>query len=326
MTARSSVQGYVRQLNLAETTDDRQALNNIGEAPIADDIALFANNTRNESVLPVRQDEYDVNSGIVKIDNQTETENKTRSTVFTNGDEVRLVYASGNEIAINLYIRDSNAVDKFSLSDNPDLSTVYTFTPTSDFVVIRREEVTFGNLKNLSVEPAGSRRDDDADNQSSTILDDTDDYDSEFNTIYGILDISKFQADSKYVSVRDSQTNERLRIEGGIVIRDPSDTITSEGIVDSSPGLYLSDPTSSVSDIDTIRAFSSSSNPWTDDFAGTLSTDSQEVTAGNLIFDNGLKITGINEIGDSGTVDSSSFTHKVLVQVNGVDYYLCLST
>jgi len=116
-----------------------------------------------------------------------------------------------------------------------------------------------------------------------------------------------------------------LRVEGGVIIRDPSDTITQEGIVPSSPGLYLSDPTSDVNDIDTIRAFSSSSNPWTDDFQGTLSTDSVEVTAGNLILSGGIKVNGVQTVTQTGTVDNSSFTHKVLVQIDGIDYFLCLT-
>ena len=42
----SSFQGFDIKLNLSENTDDRDVLNNLGIAPIADDIALFTNNLR----------------------------------------------------------------------------------------------------------------------------------------------------------------------------------------------------------------------------------------------------------------------------------------
>ena len=49
--ATSSVQGFLKSANLLENTQDRQALNNLGTAPIADDISLFINNNQNVSVL-----------------------------------------------------------------------------------------------------------------------------------------------------------------------------------------------------------------------------------------------------------------------------------
>ena len=46
--ATSSVQGFLKSANLLENTQDRQALNNLGTAPIADDISLFINNNQND--------------------------------------------------------------------------------------------------------------------------------------------------------------------------------------------------------------------------------------------------------------------------------------
>jgi len=326
MAARSSVQGYVQEINLVETTDDRQALNNIGEAPIADDIALFVNNKRNEAVLPVRLNEYDAVSGVITINNQTNEESNQRAAVFTNKDQVSLRAADGTLIQQNLFIKNSNAVDTFGLSQDENLSSDFVFSADQDFEVIRNDEVKFENLQRLSVERSGvAVTVPGEETESSSALDDIDNFNDEFQTIFNVLDISRFQAQSKYVSNEDVATADFLRVEGGVIIRDPSDTITQEGIVPSSPGLYLSDPTSDVNDIDTIRAFSSSSNPWTDDFQGTLSTDSVEVTAGNLILSGGIKLNGVQTVTQTGTVDNSSFTHKVLVQIDGIDYFLCLT-
>lgn len=321
MAAKSSVQGYVVTRNLAETTDDRQALNNIGGSPIADDIALFANNTKNESTLPIKISEYDSNTGIITIDNQTFEEQQQRSTVFTDGDVVSVENTGGGTIISDLYVYDSNAEDQFALSDSENLDSAYILSVSEDFVLRRKDVVTFQNLKNLTLPPSSIE---DADSGNSSVLDNIDDYNSEFNNIYGIIDIAKYQSESKYLSNKSISTSARLRVEGGLVIRDPSDVISSEGIISDSPGLYLSDPQSDEDNIQTIRAFSSNSNPWEDDNAGTLSTDSTNVTAGNLILDNGLQIDGIEMLGESGPVDATNFTHKILVQIDGVDYYLCL--
>lgn len=332
----SSIRGYLVQKNLSETTDDRQSLNNIGGAPVADDIALFVNNTKNQSVISIRADEYDSSTNTVVINNQTTTEVNERSAVFTNRDKVFLVDVDDNVIAENLYIANSNTIDRFQVSAKQDLSEIYsinvpTQSDSNDYVLrfVRNDSVTFENLQNLGVESSGvevdlPESDNNTDEESATVS--VGNYESEFNTISSVIDLANFQSRNKFVSNDSIQTGVRLRTEGAVIIADPSDTIITEGIVESSPGLYLSDPTSDVNDVQVTRAFSSSSNPWSDDNAGTLSTDSVDVTSGNLNLTNGVTIDGIPVIPENGSVDSATFTHKVKIQVNGIDYYLCLTT
>lgn len=332
----SSIRGYLVQKNLSETTDDRQSLNNIGGAPVADDIALFVNNTKNQSVISIRADEYDSSTDTVVINNQTTTEVNERSAVFTNRDKVFLVDVDDNVIAENLYIANSNTIDRFQVSAKQDLSEIYsinvpTQSDSNDYVLrfVRNDSVTFENLQNLGVESSGvevdlPESDNNTDEESATVS--VGNYESEFNTISSVIDLANFQSRNKFVSNDSIQTSIRLRTEGAVIVADPSDTIITEGIVESSPGLYLSDPTSDVDDVQVTRAFSSSSNPWSDDNAGTLSTDSVDVTSGNLNLTNGVTIDGIPVIPEDGSVDSETFTHKVKIQVNGIDYYLCLTT
>jgi hypothetical protein len=327
----SSIQGYVKALNLTETEQDRQALNNLGTAPIADDIALFINNTKNESVIEIKPAEYNTSTNVITIVNETLEEGDLRANVFTNGDKVELRNTDNVAISSTLYIKDSNGIDTFSLATDADLQTTYSgFFPTENFLVVRQDIVTAENLSYLGVarsststtsvpgidgEGAGGAEDPDIDN-----------FGDKFNELYGYLDISNFISQTKYTQTDDVATAEKLRIEGDVVIKDPADTIINEGLVASSPGLYLSNPASPVDNIQRTRAFSSTSNPWTDNYLGTLSTDSVDVTAGNLILTGGFNVSGITKAASNGTVNNTTFTHKIKIQIDGIDYFLCLTS
>jgi len=333
--ARSSVQGYVRALNLQETDQDRQALNNLGGAPIADDIALFANNSRNQAVLQIRRDEYNTNTDTIVINNTTLSEVQTRNSVFTNGDFVKILDVDDKVIVENLYIANSNVFNTFQLSAAADLETIYSValppsTANEQYIIyiVRSDTVTLDNLASLSVSSDNSQLSsgDGVTGGDDNQLPIVNNYNSELNEIAGLVDIANFLRRSKYVTTDSVSTAELLQFEGTATISDPSDTITSEGVVSSSPGLYLSNPASSVNDIELTRSFSSTSNPWNDDNAGTLSTDSVSVTAGRLVLTNGIKISNISVIPENGIVNELTFTHKAKIQIDGIDYYLCLTT
>lgn len=322
----SGVQGYVKALNLVETNQDRQALNNLGGAPIADDIALFINNTKNESVLSIKVSEYNSLSGTVIINNTTLEEVDNRSSVFTDRDKVQLRTVSNTPISSTLYVKESNGINTFNLSAKSDLSDTFIFFPTENFLVVRTDEVTLANLKNIAVSVSrdtigtgvGTSED-----QGYTAIQNLNDA---FTELYNYLDVANYDQTFKYISARDLATDQTIFIEGNVIIKDPSNTIVAEGIISTSPGLYLTDPNSNINNISRVRAFSSNSNPWTDDFAGTLSTDATSVTTGELTFLNGIKLAGVTVTTTSGTVTSSNFKNKVKVNINGIDYYLCLTT
>jgi hypothetical protein len=92
--ATSAVQGFLKSANLLENTQDRQLLNNLGEAPIADDISLFINNSQNVSRLEIADNEYNFITGLVTLVNSTAEQQAARSAVFTNGDPVRILYVN----------------------------------------------------------------------------------------------------------------------------------------------------------------------------------------------------------------------------------------
>lgn len=330
MAAVSGVQGYIKTLNLAESDQDRQAINNLGVAPIADDISLFINNTRNESQLLVKADEFNSLTGQIKIVNTTIEDANLRSAVFTNKDRVVLRNLNNQNLTSDLFVINSNGIDTLSLSTDADSDVAFIFFPTEDFYIVRNDVVQAEDLINLGRQQSGTSVSTSPGDLGTEDVasggDDDKTFNELFNELYGYLDIANYKSDTKYTREKDIATNEAIRTEGGIIVNDPSDTITTEGIVASSPGIYISNPESSLDDIQRVRAFSSTQNPWRDDLAGTLSTDSVNVTTGTLVLNGGLTVNGITVNSQSGTVNNSTFTHKIKVQIDGIDYFLCLSS
>jgi hypothetical protein len=324
--ATSSVQGFVKSANLKENELDRQALNNLATAPIADDISLFINNLKNESRIEIDDSEYDVITGLITIVNDTAELAAVRSAVYTNGDQVRIEELDGTIIRDNLWIRESDGEFTFGFATDENLENGFIFSPGNPFVVIRNNKVLLENISLLGVQQntasfstgLGTGEDD---NDSNVDLDNA--YEKQFQAIYEYLDIAKFQAKSKFVNDEDVAANVNFEMEGTFTIRDPSDLIVNEGINDNSPGLYITDPTSPVTNIQKIRAFSDTFNPW-EDTGSALTTQSESVTTGTLKLNNGIDIQNITPITESSNVDRNSFTHKIKVNIDGIDYYLCL--
>jgi len=327
--ATSSVQGFVKSGNLKENELDRQALNNLGTAPIADDISLFINNLKNESRLLVLDGEYDRITGLITIVNTDAEIAATRSAVYTNGDRVRIELENGTLIRDNLYIAQSDGEFTFGFATDEDLENQFIFTPTTNFVVIRNNGVLLENIAKLGVlentasfsTGLGTGTDN---NDSTVAVDQEDTYANQFQEIYEYLDIAKFQAKSKFVNDEDVAADVDFTMEGMFTIRDPADLIRSEGVTANSPGLYITDPTSPVTKIQKIRAFSDTFNPW-EDTVTALTTLSLDVTTGTLKLNQGIEIQGISPINESGTVNNASFTHKIKVNIDGIDYFLCLN-
>jgi len=328
--ATSSVQGFVKSANLKENELDRQALNNLGTAPIADDISLFINNLKNESRLLVLDGEYDIITGLVTIVNDDAEIAAERSAVFTNGDKVRIELENGSIVRDNLYITQSDGEFTFGFAIDEELQTQFIFSPSTNFVVVRTIPVLLENLEKLGVLQntasfsTGLTEDANDGSGSVTAANTEDTYATQFNEIYEYLDIAKFQSKSKFVNDEDVAADVDFAMEGMFTIRDPADIIVNTGITDNTPGLYITDPTSDVRDIQKIRAFSDTFNPW-EDTVSALTTLSLDVTTGTLKLNQGIEIQGITPITESGTVDNTTFTHKIKVNIDGIDYYLCLN-
>jgi hypothetical protein len=327
-----ALQGFTKTNNLAENTQDRTALNNLGTAPIADDISLFINNSQNVSTLTIFETEYDRISGLVTIVNNTQELSRFRSAVFTNGDPIRLNYINGTLIKDNIYIRSSDGETVFGFANNVELTDEYTFRPTGDFIVTRSDKVVLENLTYLGIENVTSSNSTGLSSGDGSVSDVYGilggSYRNAFTEIYSYLDVAKYQAKKKFVSDQDVATDDKFEVEGIFTIRDPGNTIVEEGLNLNSPGLYITNPESPVGNIQKILAFSDAYNPWDQSTTGGinyLTTTSASVTAGDLILNNGFDITGIAPITESGTVSNTTFTHKVPFILNGVTYYLCLT-
>ena len=339
MSIRSSIQGYVRNNNLSESLLDRDALNNLGGSPIADDIALFANNLKNESIISIRKDEYDSTTGFFTIVNTTTEEINKRASVFTDGDVVSLIDENGDILGENLYITDSNTIDEFRLSskknssDAGDIINVGDLSQYEDnyvLSIIRSDAVSSINILMLSEQKARSVSYNNS-NDDSQLRNNNDDIfnvgnlEDEFSSINFIVDYSEFESKRKYRKDVSILTDYNLEIDGSVGITDPSDTISQEGFSESSPGLYISNPDSNPEDVDITRAFSSNYNSWSDNGQGALTTESRNVTVGSLIYNNGVQIDGLPD----NTVDKSinlNFSHKMNVVIDGISYNLCLTT
>ena len=145
----------------------------------------------------------------------------------------------------------------------------------------------------------------------------------------------------KYRSDQSATTSDSIKFEGSINLHDPADYNQSGDLVTNknsdgstipgapAPGIYISD----------TRAFSSDNNPWvessgTGNVDGKLTTESEEVSIGELAFldgSNSLAITGIvNDVSTVSGDTASSFTHKIPVKVqdengNQESYYILLT-
>ena len=263
---------------------------------------------------------------------------------FTNGDVVNLsedvtfnITSGTTTLASNIdyYVIESNGVNKFKLSTTENGTSALPSTGVSggtpnNFQIKRQDAVHQQQVINF-IKPQ------------------VQDTDGEFdwldgNTINSTFDITQSNIESaeyftlkKYRGDQNVTTPESIKFEGSVVLNDPDnynqtgDLVTNKGITGApAPGIY----------IDGTRAFSSDNNPWSESSSDTgdanskLTTESEEVSIGELAFLDGndsMVITGIdNDVSTaSGTADS--FTHKIPIQIqdgsgNKETYYLLVST
>jgi hypothetical protein len=320
-------QGIEKDLNLSESEDDRQILNNLAGGTIASDIALFRNNLRNTSSLIWK---YNTDDSVI-------SSNKfifptTTQFVFTNGDEVKIkgtslgfldttttYYVVALEVGLGSY-KDQKA---FSLSLTKDGTVVSVGTITADVEFIRKDEVTQQNIINI-IPPNSLEQNGDKSfvfNIGATGI-----FSDAFNTIEDIINTTNFAITKKYVANKSIATELPINVEGLITIKDPANTNTTAAnlLQSKSPGVYITDPFSSILSISKTRAYSSSSQPWVEN-TGKLTTQSTQVNIGDLYFENGVKIESFDGVATTtGTVNTTvtQFTHKVPIKINGTQYFV----
>ena len=300
-------QGFRKDLNLQETTNETQALNNLGGAGISEDLRILQNNLRNTSTLSFNTTVgAAISSGYFYFGSISEF-------VFTNDDIVGVKTDLTVGVGVTLYknntyyICNSNTEDKFKLSTSPSsvgLNTITVSSVSSSFDFIRKDPVYKENILNL-IKP--------------NIQDDSFNYlgqsiNSAFDGVAATNETAKYLITKKYKSNENTVSPNDINVEGSIKINDPENFNSgSSQLSDTkSPGIFIGD----------TRAFSSDNNPWTQ--VGTaLSTLSDSVSIGELYFADNISITGISTESAS-SVAVTTYTHKLPVVINGETYYILL--
>ncbi len=302
-------QGFRKDLNLEETTNDTAAINNLAGAGIADDLRIIQNNLRNISTLSCDT----VTNGFFSFPNN--------EFVFTDDDIVEVstnvaIGATTLTVDTEYFICNSNGETQFKLSATPSTVGIATIIPSNvsatgiTINLFRKDPVTQDNIVNY-IQPEIQ------DTENFSYISNNSINDTLKNTL-SQNETAKFFIGQKYRKDEDRTTSKNLNYEGTISISDPvSLNVNSTGLSNAkSPGVYIGE----------TRAFSSDNNPWSEDIpTSSLLTNSTEVSTGELNFANNITIQGIT-VNSATSVLATTFTHKLPVIINGETYYLLLST
>lgn len=288
-------QGFVKSLNLLESEAEGDAgiFNNIGGEGIVNDLRLFSGNLKKESVLLASEYTTDGNIIIVTADGRVPFSNRT--IVVHNAQEYKVVR--------------SNALDRFELVDSSGTN----FVPTGDLT--RSDAVTFENLSNMSVTRLVAVRDtgtssSTAASGSTAIDDESGIYNlrtiaANYSVIEEGIGIYYYKKNRIPLTYEDSSFDKRLTFKGNIRITNSGNEPQSAD----SPGLFIKGPTGSV------RAFSDTSNPWTENPTGSkLQTTANNTSAYSLVLNGPNVVLPTSQIvSESG--DAQNYTHKMKVMV-----------
>ena len=311
-------QGFIIKRNLEENPVDRNALNNLGGSPIADDIALFKNNKRNVSSTTV------ANSNI----------NEVNDTIFFDSSDA--VFTNNTKLLFNdtsiFYIKNSNGENTFQLAVNSDLSDTVSLSNSFSGEYVRSDEITYENISNYKK----IRRPTNTNSLQDEVASNLPLRERPFvtNTKENILKSEKNIENFNRIKLNALITNKTFNSnfnfseDGHSLIIDP-DGVNDTGLSSpTAPGLFI------YASNTKFRAFSDNSNVWKKNIANTyLETTSRKITVGTLNIND--DIISIEQKPDTANlviqassptnITTSVFTHKVLVNINGEDYYICLS-
>lgn len=326
-----SYQGFTLKQNLSEAEQDRTILNNLGGAPIGDDIALLFNNKRNTSTLKITTRYIPATSPYFGL--------------WVVINDVPAIFSNRTKLTINgstYYVKNSNGISKFQLSSKADLSDTVA-PPTGDY--IRSDEVTALNVSYFSAlrrQADLTRVDDDtkmgylSSSRQTTLISD-EPAKTVLKDLESNIDVYRFKT-SKTISRTPDENfvgRKLMYANGLVVIKDP-DNKNLSGLTSSNPGLFIRDPVTG----NIIRAFSSNDQPWAN-VGGVLTTTSKQITVGSLVFDANSDYTSpssttsvviqmkagatnlLSTVSSTG-ITNATFTHKIPVKINNEQYYLCL--
>jgi hypothetical protein len=298
-------QGFVKSLNLLESGSESDAgiFENIGGAGIVPDLQLFSGNLRKTSVLEANSYVTDGNTIVITGDGRVPFSNRTVVT----------------EDGVSYTVTKSDGLTTFELRDSSNAP----YVPTGDLV--RSDAVTFDNLENMSVSRLSAIRDSGSSGGGVSVSSGEESGIYDLRSISGNYDIIEeglgiyFYKKSRIPrTFEDSSFNRRLTFSGNIRITNDSNVTQSS----TSPGLFIKGPTGSV------RAFSDTSNPWTENSSGTkLQTTSNNASIYDLVLNDPNLIVPSSELNAETVVtDAEDYTHKMKIEVDGETFYALLVT
>lgn len=351
-------QGLARDNNLSEPLDDGQAITNLAGAGVDQDLFIFINNLNNTSELI-----WDPNALQASITtSSTGAQNKrflfgqevpftfTTNDVITNvtvrnnlnvdsdGEYVDAPYATDStkyyvvDLALGQGSFRNQRAFGLATTENGTAITIPTAWRTRFVELTRSDAVTQDNIVRIAtpeIQNNSANNGGDIGAASSFGYSIGETFNAAFETIESNVDIANFKRVQKYSESASVASDRDIKLEGSIRSGDPDGANDAVSKLDrdtypTAPGIYITDPFSDITDIEATRAFSTSANPWSE-ATGKLTTESEQVNIGNLLFANGIEVDGLSITTASGNVkDAGEFTHKLGVNIDGVEYFLCL--
>jgi len=258
-----------------------------------------------------------LSTAVGTVDGSTQAVIKSRTNfVYTNDDIVNVsttvsVGSTTLSTGTDYFICNSDSLSKFKLSftnstSTSGINTINITAVPAQFDFIRKEPVFKTNIENF-IKPEIQD-----DEQFGGYLDST--INSVMESTQAAGENAEYFITKKYKGTENTTVDTDVKFEGTVNLFDPIGFNANSGdlLNTKSPGIFIGN----------TRAFSADNNPWVVD--GTdLSTDSFEVSIGELEFLNGIEIEGISQV-SATTVAATEFTHKIPVTINGETYYLLM--
>ena len=310
-------QGYRRDLNLEEHSDDAAVWDNLYAAGISNDLAVLRNNLRNTSTVGFNSITGDGTSGIASFFSFIGTNGEPTEFIFTNDDVVGLSHTvtfgtgAGSTTlssANDYYVCSSNGRNQFKLSvrdtehtsgistireitANPTVINGPTGTGATTFDFVRKDPVHRENVVNF-IEPEIQ---DEQFGWPGNVPD-------TFVTAQTNIETAEYFITKKYKGNGDTITDRDIKLEGSTIVADPANSNNNQANVDASDGTENAD-------------------------GATLKTNSDEVIIGELYFENEIHVEGVSEVSvTSSTLGSYSpgtkDLWKIPAVINGETYFL----
>jgi len=338
-------QGFVIQNNLVESSPasaDASAINNLAGEKTTNDFLLFDGNSKFISRLYRYEfnviNATDQNPSTLINDRYTVVVTAEGRTAFSNGTLIAL----GSESSYTHVVMNSNGVNTFQVRLSTDVLTKAPVDISGYDYLQRRDAISKDNVSFFSV----SRFDtiDSTSVDDSTVASNT----ADLYNAYSISSILSFARNNltllPYKKTRvplgylPSTFDKPVKFSGVITITNDSEVTQGS----TSPGIFMTSPSNASAA--GVRAFSDSSQPWTEDgtagnAAASIKTTKASTEVTNLDFNPGDVALNATQSATpefaQGTTASllsatditrtiESFTHKMPMTINGEEYFLLM--